>query len=173
MKDSYTFEGENFSVRVVNRLIRSVAQQFEVVERPPIVMALPVAQDGSWFLVKQHRIAIDQTIIEFPAGRVEKGEDPETAVKRELLEEIGFQVNNIKYVGNIITAPHFCDENIKIFFAIGTIIQNPQPTGKESSFEVVSTSSSELISLIKDGLLADAKSLAAVSLAMANGYITW
>ena len=173
MKDSYTFEGENFSVRVVNRSIRSVVQQFEVVERPPIVMALPVAQDGSWFLVKQHRIAVDQIIIEFPAGRVEKGEAPEAAVKRELLEEIGFQANDLKYVGNITTAPHFCDENIQIFFAIGTIVQNPQPTGKESSFEVINTSSNELISLIKDGLFADAKSLAAVSLAMANGYIAW
>lgn len=173
MKDSYAFQGENFSVRVVNRSIRSTVQQFELVERPPIVMALPVAPDGSWLLVKQHRVAINQTIVEFPAGRVDKGEYPESAIKRELLEEIGFQVNNLEYIGEIITAPHFSDEQIKIFFATGKIVQNPQPTGKESSLEVISTSGSELISLISSGFLADAKSLAAVSLAMANGYITW
>jgi len=172
MNDSYAFRGENFSVRIVNRWIRSASQKFELIERPKIVMALPIAPDGSLLLVKQHRMAENKTTIEFPAGRVNDGEQPDSAIKRELLEEIGFAVNTLEYIGEITTAPHFCDESIKIFSATGRIIQEPQPTCKESVLEVMSIAFNALPLLIKDGSLSDSKSLAAVALAMMNGHIT-
>jgi ADP-ribose pyrophosphatase len=172
MNGSYAFRGENFSVRIVARLIRSTMQQFELIERPKIVMALPIILDGSLLLVKQYRVAVNKTTVEFPAGRVNEGEQPDSAIRRELLEEIGFVANTLEYIGEIITAPHFCDEHIKIFFATGRIVQDPQPTCKESSLEVMSIASSALPSLIHDGSLSDAKSLAAVSLAMLSGHIT-
>jgi ADP-ribose pyrophosphatase len=168
----YPFKGENFSVKIVTRSIRSEIQQFEVVERPKIVMALPMTLDeSSVFLVRQKRAAIKESTVEFPAGRVNKGEDPEYAIRRELLEEIGFSANRLEYMGDIETAPHFCDENIKLFFAKGSITQNPQPSCKESLIDVISIEKNTLLSVVKDGALTDAKSLAALCIAIANKYI--
>lgn len=172
MDESYAFEGENFNVRILTQSVRSEMQQFEVIERPKIVMALPMSLDGSSiFFVKQKRVAMDKLTIEFPAGRIDEGEQAESAIRRELLEEIGFSTSILKYIGDIATAPHFCDENIKLFFAKGSIVQDPQPSSRESSLCVVSVESGSLLSMIKNGCLIDAKSLAAFSIAIANRYI--
>ena len=171
MDESYAFRGENFSVKITTRNIRSRLQQFEVVERPKIVMALPMALDGkALFFVRQQRVAVNQITIELPAGRVDEEENSEHAIRRELLEEIGFSSTVVEYVGNISTAPHFCDEKIQLFIAKGSIVKEPKPTSKESNLDVIRVECSTLLSKMKAGFLTDAKSLAALSLAMANNY---
>ena len=89
---STPFEGDSLSVRIVSRSIRSVLQNFEVVVRPQIALCIPVTDDGNLLLIRQYRVAVNNVILEFPAGRIEVGEDSERAATRELLEEIGFLV---------------------------------------------------------------------------------
>ena len=68
----------------------------EIVHAPDAVAILPVTPDGLVVLVRQHRPAIDRTILEIPAGIVNKKESLESAVIRECEEETGYKPKNVR-----------------------------------------------------------------------------
>ncbi|NMA51625.1 MAG: NUDIX hydrolase, partial [Peptococcaceae bacterium] len=63
----------------------------EVVERPEMVVIVPVTADGQLLLVRQYKIAIDQTMLVLPAGNVEPGEDVAATAGRKLLAQTGYK----------------------------------------------------------------------------------
>lgn len=162
---NFAFEGENFSVRILSREVRSTHQKYEVAVRPQVVLCIPVTEDGRVILIRQYRIAIDNVILEFPAGRVNEGEDVEDAVRRELLEEAGFIVDRIERIGSFFTAPHFSDETVSVFVAKGNVVAAPTPTPKEDLRQVIRILPTEINKLIADGQLLDSKSMSAYALA--------
>lgn len=166
------FDGDNFRVRMVSRDVRAERQEFEVVVRPLIALCVPLSSDGQIILVRQYRAAIDGASLEFPAGRVAADEDSQSAGRRELLEEIGFVADYLERIGSILTAPHFSNERVDVFAATGHIVQQPTPTAKEDALEVVVVPQSALYKLIREGRLSDAKSVAAISLAVACNLFT-
>jgi ADP-ribose pyrophosphatase len=77
-----------------------------------------VAVDGNDIvLIKQFRPSVEETLIEIPAGRIDKGETPEQAAKRELEEETGLIPLNLKKLVEFYPTPGFVDEKIHIFYA--------------------------------------------------------
>src|SRR5687767_2599225 len=88
----------------------------EVVEHPGSVAIVPIISDKV-LMVKQFRIAAGKDMLEIPAGRIDKGETPEQAARRELEEEIGFR-------GDLISGPvyyssvGFLDEQVHVFLAV-------------------------------------------------------
>ena len=167
---SLAFEGDNFSVRIVSRQVRSVWQDFEFVVRPEVALCIPMNSQGQMLLIRQYRVAVDDVIMEFPAGRVSPGEDPENAARREVLEEIGFRTQSIERLGSFLTAPHFSDELVSVFFAKGDVISPPTPTPKEDLRQIVEVLPSAIDQLIADGRILDSKSIAAHTLSRIRGY---
>ncbi len=163
------FEGDNFSVGVLLREIRTVTQAFEIVLRPEIALCVPITPDGQLVLLRQYRAAVDEVVLEFPAGRLCQGEDAESAIRRELLEETGFRVDKLHKVGAFLTAPHFSDERVTVFVAQGEISSLPTPTSKEDLREVMAVFPSTISQLIIEGQMLDAKSITAHAFARARG----
>jgi ADP-ribose pyrophosphatase len=122
------------------------------------VVIVPVTSDGKFVLVEQFRYSIGQHLLEFPAGRLNKGEDPQEAALRELEEETGFIANKIEKLGFIYTAPGFCDEKLHIYLA--TELKAGKPNPDEDEFvNVVILSQDELAEKIKTQKIYDAKTL--------------
>jgi ADP-ribose pyrophosphatase len=163
------FKGDNFSVSIVSRQVRSVWQNFEVVIRPEIALCIPIDSTGQILLVRQFRAAVNSVVLEFPAGRVSPAEDPEQAAQRELIEEIGFRARTVDKLGTFLTAPHFSDELVNVYVTRGDIVTLPAPTPKEDFREIVSVRLSEIDRLIKEGSLCDAKSITAHAMARLSG----
>lgn len=163
------FESDTFSVRLVSHEIRSVRQEFAVVARPRVSLCIPVTSEGKVVLISQYRAAVDRVLVEFPAGRLSEGEHPEDAARRELLEESGFEVKNLTFVGALFTAPHFSDELVNVFMANGEISVAPTPTSKEDLRQVIQVKGTELDNLIADGTIVDSKSIAAHALVRIRG----
>jgi ADP-ribose pyrophosphatase len=159
------FEGENFSVRILSREVRSVQQQFEVAVRPRVALCIPMTLDGQLILIRQFRPAMNRVTLEFPAGRVKQDEDPEHAARREILEEIGFRADSIRQLGSLLSAPHFSDEVVDVFIAIGGIASTPTPTPKEDLRDVIIIPPTAIDQSIAEGRLIDSKSIAAHALA--------
>ena len=61
----------------------------------------------------------DKAILEIPAGKLEKGEDPLESGKRELLEEVGATAKKITSLGKLYPSPGYCGEIISMFLAEG------------------------------------------------------
>ncbi|MFX6865411.1 NUDIX hydrolase, partial [Acinetobacter baumannii] len=65
---------------------------------------------------------IDEDLIEFPAGRIEKGEEPLPAAKRELTEETGYVASKWSELSRFYTAPGFCNEMLYMYKATDVVI---------------------------------------------------
>jgi len=78
---------------------------------------LPVDTEGNVYLVRQYRSAFDSEMLEIPAGKLEKGEDPFFAAVRELEEETGFKTNSIIKLGKYWPTVGYCSETVYLYLA--------------------------------------------------------
>ena len=88
-------------------------------------------------LIRQYRYAIDDYILEAPAGALEQNEDPRHAAGRELIEETGFAALTIEPRGYIITTPGYTDEKIYLFEARGLTPSEAYGKDEDEVIEVV------------------------------------
>lgn len=89
----------------------------EIIEHARGVGIIALASDDTMFIVEQYRKAINQNILEIPAGIVEANEEPRIAAQRELQEEIGYKANTLNYLMDIYPSPGFSNEKLSIFLA--------------------------------------------------------
>lgn len=91
----------------------------EVVEHPGAAAVLVLDRQGRVLVVRQPREAAGKALWEIPAGKLEPGETPEEAARRELLEETGLAANNLVPLGAIYPTPGYSNEVIHLFLAQG------------------------------------------------------
>ncbi|HEY9886620.1 MAG TPA: NUDIX hydrolase [Vampirovibrionales bacterium] len=135
----------------------------EVVLHNGGVVIVPQLETGQFILVKQYRYAIQSTLFEFPAGRLEIGENPAQAAIRELEEETGYCTNKLEHLGDIYTAPGFCSEKLNIYLATELEFKK-QNLDEDEFLEVFVMSQAELMQKVKQQEITDAKTLAAMSM---------
>lgn len=145
----YAFEGRLIRVRVTDGK--------EIVEHPGSVAIVPIDPDGNLILVRQKRPAVNQDVLEIPAGtRDVEGEDPETTARRELEEECGMTAGRVEHVGSLFPSPGYTSERQEVYLA----------TGLSGDGEVVRVPFKDAARLAAEGDLADMKTLAAILLAL-------
>ena len=75
----------------------------EYLHHPGAVAAVPILDNGEIVLVKQFRYPTNSVLLEIPAGKLEPGEAPEECLRRELIEEIGYQASEVKHLISVWT----------------------------------------------------------------------
>lgn len=90
-----------------------------VVESKDAVNVLPITPEGKIIMVKQYRFGIGEDTLELPGGLIEKGEEQETAGRRELREETGYTGGKWTYLGDIQSNPVFMNSKIFHWMAEG------------------------------------------------------
>lgn len=112
------FKGRVFRVGVRDVLLENGEKSVrEVVYHNGGVSILPIDNDGNVYLVQQYRCAFDSEVLEIPAGKLEKGEDPFFAAVRELEEETGFKTDSIIKLGEYWPTVGYCSEIVYLYFA--------------------------------------------------------
>lgn len=89
----------------------------EIAVHPGGAVVVPVTDEGKIILVTQFRYPFQKVLMEFPAGKLDAGEDPMKCAERELEEETGFKAGKIKKLGEIYTAPGYCTEILHLYLA--------------------------------------------------------
>ncbi|NUP96532.1 MAG: NUDIX hydrolase [Planctomycetaceae bacterium] len=116
------FRGRVFEVvRERIRLPSGLEQDLAIVRHPGAAGILPLWDDGSVTLVRQYRHAVGRELLEIPAGRLEPGEAPMEAARRELEEETGLRAGELRSLGAFFPAPGFCSEELHLFVATGLV----------------------------------------------------
>lgn len=133
----------------------------EIVRHSGAVAIIAYKDKNTVLLVEQYRKAIEKTILEVPAGKIEKGEDVLLCGMRELEEETGYKSDKFTYLGKIVTSPGFCDEWIYIFKA-EDLYKGDDSLGDEDEFiNIHEINSGDIKKMIKDGKIEDAKTICA------------
>ena len=115
------YKGRVFSVEVGKRRFPNGQEHdVEIVRHAKSVVLIPVEDDGRVVVVQQYRAPLDREIWEFPAGRLNDGESPEDAARRECEEEIGRVPHRLERIRGLYAAPGFCDEEL-IFFRVSDL----------------------------------------------------
>jgi ADP-ribose pyrophosphatase len=91
----------------------------EYVLHPGAVVVIALLDDGRVVLERQHRYPVGRVMVEFPAGKLDAGENPQYCGQRELLEETGYSATQWAYAGPMHLAIAYSDEVIHIYFAKG------------------------------------------------------
>jgi len=136
----------------------------EFIRHPGAVAVVPVTQDGNIVLVRQYRYPVGKTILEIPAGKLDKGEHPDDCARRELEEETGYIANRIRKLSSIYTTPGFTDEVIHLYIADDLTLAKQRPD-EDEFLDVEVYSKQQIKVMIHDGIITDAKSMLALLLA--------
>ena len=116
-------EEEIFSGRIIHVHVDTVelpnghTSTREVVNHPGGVGIMALDEEDRVLTVTQYRYPYGKTLLEIPAGKLERGEDPYAAALRELREETGARAEKLTPLGEIYPTPGYCDEIIRIYFA--------------------------------------------------------
>lgn len=89
----------------------------EVVRHPGGVCVLPLHADGTVSVVEQFRYPYKEVVTELPAGKLEPGENPDDAIRRELSEEVGLTAGEWHKMGVFYPTPGYTDEVLHLYFA--------------------------------------------------------
>jgi ADP-ribose pyrophosphatase len=132
----------------------------DVVRHPGAVTVVAVKDDGTMVLVRKRRVAVERWLVEFCAGKLERGEDPQVAAARELEEETGYAARSLVKLGAFYTSPGFADEIMHVFVATG-LSPVPQRLEPGEELEVVEMRPEALAAQISTGRVTDGKTLGA------------
>ena len=169
--DQLVYEGDR--VALVLRPVRTNTGRIamrEVCIHPGAVIILPLLDDGRILLIHNRRHTVHETLLELPAGTLERPagtprggahEDPAAAAARELTEETGYTARNISSLGWLYTSPGILTERIHAFLATGL---SPGPQHLEDNEQIApeAFSAGEILALIRENKIVDAKTVATV-----------
>lgn len=128
----------------------------EIVHHHGGACILPVDADGNVTMVRQFRYAFGEEIWELPAGKLEAGEDPFEAAKRELAEECGLTADRFVDLGVVYPTVGYDSEKIYLWAATG-LHNVSQHLDEDEFLDVVKMPLDEALRLVMDGTIKDSK----------------
>ena len=134
---------------------------FYRIEAPDWTNVVPVTKDGRIVMVRQFRLGSQDTTLEVPGGMVDPDEEPAVAAARELLEETGYQGDELELIGVVNPNPALFGNRLHTYVAPGVVPVAPiRNEGKEET--VVSlVSEDDLPRLVREGAISHALVLVA------------
>lgn len=130
----------------------------EYIRHPGAVVVLPVFDDGRVLLERQYRYPLRRVFIEFPAGKIDAGEDPMVCAQRELVEETGYTAAQWQYLTTIHNAIAYSDEHLDVFLARGLTAGESRLDDGEF-LETFTATVPEMMEWVRNGTITDVKTV--------------
>jgi ADP-ribose pyrophosphatase len=157
------FHGKVFDLRVDNIIYNSGNEGIrEVAVHPGGAVVVAANGNGKIIFVKQYRYPLDKALIELPAGKLEKNEDPIHCAIRELEEETGYSSGKIEKLGSIFTTPGFCTEELHIYLAKDLRPGNHNREEGEFGMQIFEFTLDEIEDKIKTAEIQDSKTICGI-----------
>lgn len=122
-------------------------------------VCIALKDDDKFYMVRQYRYSLGREMLEFPAGKIEKGEDPREAILREAEEETGYRVSGLTALGYIIPTCGYCTEKIWLYYGeAGEKVG--QHFDRDERIELKKYTFEEIREMIASGQIDDSKTIA-------------
>ena len=119
--------------------------------------------DDKFIIEKQYRYALDEELYELPAGKLEKGELPLEAAKRECLEETGYRPLEMIHLGDMSPTCGYSTEIIHFYYCPKSVKES-RHLDSDEVIDLMYLSLEEIEQMIKDNKIIDSKILAVLTL---------
>ena len=157
LEQQYLFHGRIIQVRLDKaELENGMVVNREVVEHPGGVSVAALTDKIELLFVRQFRYPYGETILELPAGKLENGEDPFEAMKREQQEETGTTGKDYVFLGNIYPTPGYTNEIIRMW-ACRVESWGEQKPDDDEFIEVECIPLDKAVEMVMENQLPDAK----------------
>lgn len=162
LKEKEIFNGKIIRVHLDDVMLSDGSLSFrEVVEHSGGVCVAALTENEELLMVRQFRYPFGRELLEIPAGKLEKDEDPLEAGKRELEEECGVVADKIISLGEIYPTVAYCSEIIRMYAATG-LTQTKQHLDEGELLGVEKIKLSDAFDMVMRGDIRDAKTVAAI-----------
>ena len=138
------------------------------IDHPQAAAIVPFVSDDEIIMVRQYRYALGRETLEIPAGKIDRGESPEECIKRELVEETGFEAQSIEWLYTYAPAIGYSNELIYLY--VGRDLKKLEKDIDEneiSSIEIFTLK--EVLGMVRDHKILDSKII--ISLAFISSLI--
>ena len=125
------------------------------------VAILPVFEDGSILLERQYRHTLDRYIYEIPAGRIDKGEAPRSAARRELSEETGYLAGRLSFMFKFYEAPGSITQMLHLYLA-ERLSEGETSFDKDEEISTLKVSREKALQMIRSNKIMDGKTICGV-----------
>jgi ADP-ribose pyrophosphatase len=138
-----------------------------VIHHPGAVAVVPLHDDGTVTLVRQYRAALEDDLLELPAGtRDLEHEAPATTAARELAEEAGLVAGRLDHLVTFYNAPGISDETITLFLGRQLDeVDHDRQSEEEHAMTVERIALDDALAMVEDGGITDAKTIIGLTLA--------
>lgn len=130
----------------------------EFIVHPGAVMVIALLDDGRLLMERQYRYPMHRVMTEFPAGKLDPGEDSLACAQRELWEETGYRAAEWARAGTLHPVISYSTEHIDIWFARG-LTAGQRQLDAEEFLEVFTATPDEVLAWCQDGTITDSKTL--------------
>ncbi|MCX8094646.1 MAG: NUDIX hydrolase [Caldisericia bacterium] len=163
LSENLVFDGKLIKVIERKVIVNENKETYrEIVIHPGAVGIIPITNDKNLILVKQYRSPFEKELLEIPAGKLKKGEDPLVCAQRELMEETGF-TGEFKKIGTFSTSPGFTNEIIHIFLCKNAYFISDEFKHEGEIEKVVKLTIEEAYNLLLKGDIEDLKTAFSIS----------
>lgn len=164
------FSGKIINVRVDQVLVPNGNKaDREIVEHLGGVCIIAIADNNKILLVEQFRKPIEGNLLELPAGKLEKNEDPLECAKRELIEETGYRAGSMEFLFSFYTSPGYSDELIHLYGASNLEEVGVDPDEDEIIINHM-IEQKEIIKMINIGKIKDSKTIVGLLYYLAGDF---
>ena len=126
---------------------------FYILESNPWVNIIPLTPKKEVVMVRQYRHGIRDLTLEIPGGLVDEGDTPIEAAKRELIEETGYQTEEVIPLGSVFPNPAILDNRCHTFLAKDVFPAGDQQLDEREDIEVLCRPLTEIPRLIREGAI--------------------
>jgi ADP-ribose pyrophosphatase len=133
------YVGKIFALRADEvRMPHGNTARREVIEHYGAVAVLAMDEQRNIVMVYQYRHPVGRRLWELPAGLLDlRGEPPQITAARELKEEAGLEASEWRVLVDLVSAPGFSDESVRIYLATGiSDVGRPEAQDEEADLQV-------------------------------------
>ncbi len=162
LEQSHVFKGEIINLRLdKNELPNGKTAMREIIEHSGGVCVAALTKDDELLFVRQYRSPYEEIVTELPAGKIDKGENPLSCGKRELLEETGAGAGRYIDLGSFYPTPGYCGEIIYLFGALDLEFFEQEPD-EDEFLEVIRLPLQKAVQMVLENQLPDGKTQTAI-----------